>query len=391
MKSSSLAQAQSLTPSLSLITLYGLSFLFGVTVGIFNPLMSTLMERHQVSHLWIGATSTVYFLAIALATPNIEKLLHQFGIRTTLVLGCLLILVSAPLFPLTSVLGLWFILRIVMGVGVCAYLLSGQTALNLFCHEENRAGVNGIYFLAMGLGFIIGPTIGPYFYQISPLLAFLAGAGGIIAAISLSLLCLPPRLSVESVSRPRFFHLLKRFQFPIHGIFAYGMAEATLITLYPVFLLKQNYTVPQMGFALSVFVVGSLFSTIPVTRLADRYGKVKALSCCIIGGLWASIGLITLTHYHLLLLCSGLVGASIGPVYPLCLALVGEQVPKRDVAAGTALFTTTYSLGNATGPILAAIMMETLGNSHIFSGFIPLYLILLLRIVRRKPYQLKAK
>jgi len=377
-------ERSSLPSSMSLLTLYGLSFLFGVTVGIFNPLMSTFMEQHQVSQLWIGATSTVYFLTIALVTPVVERLLRKLGIRLILFLGCLLMMLSAPLFPLTSFLGLWFVIRIVMGLGVCAYLIGGQTALNLFCRDQNRASVSGLYFLAMGLGFIGGPAIGSYLYQISPSLAFLIGGGVSLGAMVIVWIFIPSSLRVETVSRPAFFHLLKHFQFPIHGIFAYGMAEATLITLYPVFLLKQNYTVTQMGFALSIFVVGSLISTVPVTKIADKYGKVRILFICICVGIIASIGLITLTDYHLLLLFSGLAGASIGPVYPLCLALVGEQVSQGDVGAGTALFTTTYSLGNATGPILAAFLMESLGNSYIFSGFIPIYIVLLLRMMRGK-------
>lgn len=371
--------------SKSLLVLYGLSFLFGVTVGLFNPLMSTFMEQHQIAHVWIGATSTVYFLTIALATPLVGISLQQLGTRPTLFLGCLLIALSAPFFPLTSSLPLWFAIRIGMGLGVSAYLIGGQTALNLFCRDDNRASVSGLYFLAMGLGFIVGPAIGPYFYEIAPSLAFAVGGAVIIGAIITVWVFFPSRLRIKSASRSAFLPLLKHFQYPIHGIFVYGMAEATLVTLYPVFLLKQNYTVSQMGLALSVFVIGSLISTVPVTKIADRYDKVQVLFCCICIGVFASLGLVTLTNYYLLLLFSGLAGASIGPIYPLCLALMGEQISQRDMATGTALFTTTYSLGNASGPILAAIMMETFGNSYIFSGFIPLYILLLVRIVNKKP------
>ena len=59
---------------------------------------------------------------------------------------------------------------------------------------------------------------------------------------------------------------------------------------------------------------------------------------------------------------------------------MGEQVPKKELGTGTAMFTTAYSLGTATGPILAAIMMEMLGDRFIFIAFIPLYIVLLLRM-----------
>lgn len=370
--------------SKQLSTLYSLSLLFGIALGLFNPLMSTFMEQQQVSQIWIGINSTVYFLAIAIATPIVNQLLRQWGIRPVLLLGLLLMGLSGSAFPLTKQLSLWFILRIVMGFGVCGFLIGGQTALNHFSHESSRARVNGLYFMAMGLGFIIGPALGPRFYNISPQLAFLMG--GAVNAIALIVVgfYLRQKITLETSSNSLLLPLLKQFKFPIHGAFAYGMAEATLITLYPVFLLRQNYTVEQMGLTLAVFVLGSLVSTVPVTNLADRWDKVSVLFGCVSIGIIASLGLTVIDNYSLILMFSMLAGASIGPVYPLCLALLGQQVKSKDLGAGTALFTTTYSLGNATGPIVSSFMMEILGNRFIFSAFIPIYIVLLLRMLAKE-------
>ncbi len=370
--------------SKQLLTLYLLSLLFGVSLGLFNPLMSTFMEQQQVSQIWIGINSTVYFLAIAVATPVVNRLLRQWGIRPVLLLGLLLMGLSGSAFPLTTQLSLWFIVRIVMGFGVCSFLIGGQTALNHFSHESSRARVSGFYFLAMGLGFIIGPALGPRFYNISPQLAFLMGGAVNAIAFVVIWFYLRQKLILATSSNSLLLPLLKQFKFPIHGVFAYGMAEATLITLYPVFLLRQNYTVEQMGLTLSVFVLGSLVSTVPVTSLADKWDKVSVLFGCVFIGIIASLGLTIIDNYWLILMFSMLTGASIGPVYPLCLALLGQQVKSKDLGAGTALFTTTYSLGNATGPVLSSLMMEMLGNRFIFSAFIPIYIVLLLRMLSKE-------
>lgn len=367
-----------------LLTLYLLSLFLGIALGLFNPLMSTFMEQQQVSQIWIGINSTVYFLAIALATPFVHRLLRQRGSRWVLLLGLLVMGLSASSFPFTTQLPLWFILRIGMGFGVSCFFIAGQTALNHFSHDSRRAKVSGIYFLALGLGFIIGPTLGPQFYNIFPQLAFLLGGIVILMAFALIWFCFPEKFTLKTSSNSLLLPLIKQFKFPLHGVFVYGMSEATLITLYPVFLLHQNYSVEQMGLTLSVFVLGSLLSTIPITNLADKMDKVQVLFPCIFIGICASFGLIVIDNYGLILLLSMLAGASIGPVYPLCLALVGEQVISKDLGGRTALFTTTYSLGNAAGPILASLMMEMFGNRFIFSAFIPLYLFLLLRIRGQK-------
>ncbi|WP_413160366.1 MFS transporter [Capilliphycus salinus ALCB114379] len=368
--------------STRLLTLYSLSLLFGISLGLFNPLMSTFMEQQQVSQISIGIHSTIYFLAITVGTPFVNKLLRQQGIRRVLLLGLLLMGLSAPFFALTSYLSLWLIIRILMGFGVCCLLIGGQTALNYFSHENNRARVNGFYFLAMGLGLIIGTIFGPHFYSLNPQFAFLMGGGVVVSAFLLVLFCLKKKfmVSIPTSSSLRLLPLLKKFKFPIHGIFAYGIANATLITLYPVFILNQNYNVEQMGLTLSMFFLGNLLSTVPVTNLADKLGKTRVLFMCVSVGIIVTLGLIVINNYSLILLFSGLAGASIGPIYPLCLALVGEQVTSKELGAGIALFTTSYSLGNAAGPILSSLMMAMFGNRFIFSAFIPLYIFLLLRM-----------
>ncbi len=371
--------------STQLSIFYIFSLLFGITLGLFNPLISTFMEEQKISQLWIGLTSTIYFIAIALGTPLIERLFKKLGIRYVLLLGLLCIGFSAPLFPLTSQLFLWCILRILMGFGVGCLLIGGQTGLVYFAHHNHRTKVSGFYFLAMGLGFIIGAILGSRLYNISPKIAF--SIGGIIVMIAFVLISyfLKGKLTISksASSNPKFKQLLKQFTFPIHGIFAYGMANATLITLYPVFLLTNNYSVEQMGLTLSIFFVGNLLSTVPVTNLADHLGKIKVLFLCISVGIISLTLLIFVHSYSLILLFAGLTGASIGPIHALCLALVGEQVSREHLGAGTALLTATYSLGNIAGPILAALLMELFGNRFIFGAFIPLSLILLLRIKYR--------
>ncbi|MEC4812539.1 MAG: MFS transporter [Scytonema sp. PMC 1069.18] len=374
--------------STRLISLYIISFLTGVSLGFFNPLISTLMEQRGINAIWVGANSTIYFLTIALVTPIIENLLRRIEIRRAMSLGLIFVGFSAPLFPLTSQIPLWFLIRIVMGFGVCGLLVGGQTALNDFCNKQNRSSVNGLYALALGAGFGIGPVIGPRLYQISPQLAFFFGGGVILSAVFVVWFGLPKKFFVSVPPRSFFIQTLSRLRYSIHGIFAYGFAEASLVSLYPLFLLRQNYSLAQMGNAFAVFVVGSIIGTLPVTYLADRFGKVKVLLFCFFFGSLSTLGLVVMHDFQWILGFSFWTGVCVGPIYPVCLALVGEQLPKTELSSGTALFTTTYSFGCASGPIFSSIMMQAFGDSHLFSLSIPLYLILVARMWMR-PQKLK--
>jgi MFS family permease len=135
-----------------------------------------------------------------------------------------------------------------------------------------------------------------------------------------------------------------------------------------------------MGYAFSIFVVGGVVSTFPVTNLADRFNKVRVFFIILWFELLSTLGLVIVEKYQLTLLFSFFVGVGLGPVLPLCLALLGEKLSKDELPSGSALFTTTYSFGSAAGPILSSIMINYFGSRNIFSLCIPLYTILLLRI-----------
>lgn len=95
-----------------LSTLYIIAFLSGISLGFFNPFISTLMAQNHVNDIWIGANSTVYFLVIALVTPFIPQILRQFGLGKTMMFGFVLMACSTSLFPMTTKLYLWFLISI---------------------------------------------------------------------------------------------------------------------------------------------------------------------------------------------------------------------------------------------------------------------------------------
>jgi MFS family permease len=366
--------------SLGLPALYGVAFLSGISLGLFNPFISTFMAQHQISDIWIGANSTAYFLAIALFTPLVAQILNRIGLRRTMMVGFALMGTIAPLFPLTDKLSLWFFIRIAMGFACCLYLVSGQTALNSFCNDRNRAIVNGLDALFFSLGFGFGPVIGSLFYDFSPTITFSLGATLILSGIIVVWFGLPEK-SIE-------FHLPKlelfqKLKLPLQGAFAYGFSVATLVSLYPIYLLRNNYEVEQIGYTFSVFIVGGLLATIPVTYLADRFGKLKIIlvSVCLV--VLSIIGLSLSENVAITKIFAFLAGASMSPIFPLSLAIIAEKLPLKELASGSALFTATYSVGCTAGPILSALSMQLLGDRCIFLVMLVIFIFLLFRLLDR--------
>ena len=367
--------------SKNLIVLYATALLIGTAFGIFQPLISAFMEEQDVNSAWIGLNAALYFLAIALCAQLVEKLLRPFGVRKVMGLGFFSAALLVPLFPLTTSLPLWFMIRILIGFSVCCFLVSGQTALNTFAQAANRSLASGLYFLAMALGFILGSLSGSFFYKnFSPQIAFFGAGGVLLVAGTIAWFALPSRLTRSPQLPNNFLKVLPQLKFPIHGVFAYGIAEATLITIYPIYLLRQAYTTQQISFALSAFILGNIISTIPLTILADKVGKIRVLFFCLCLGIVSILGLTIVSQLNVILILSAIGGATIGPSNPLCLAMVGEQVQAEDRALGTALFNSTYSLGTTIGPGIASVMMALGGGRLVFSLCLPVYVLLLIRM-----------
>ncbi len=366
--------------STGLPALYVIAFLSGISIGLFNPFISTLMAQNQVDDIWIGANSTEYFLAMALGTPVVAKILQPIGLRRTMMLGLALMGLSAPLFPLTTQLPLWFVIRAVMGFACCLYLVGGQTALNHFCHESNRAIVNGLHAMAFSFGFGIGPVIGSALYNLSPKLTFSLGSILVLSGIVVVWIGLPERLVVFQPSRTGIF---KRLTLPLQGAFAFGFAESTLVSLYPVYLLRQHYSVEQIGYTFSVFVVGGLLATVPVTHLADRFGRLKILFICACIVVFSMLSLSLTDNPIATQIFAFIAGASISPVFPLTLTLIGEKLSRDELSSGSALFTAVYSSGCTAGPILSSIPLRFFGKHYIFSLIVVIFIIFMFYITKQ--------
>ena len=378
------SSTQSTSPfSVGLPALYIIGFLSGISMGLFTPFISTFMAQHQVDDVWIGANSTVFFLVIALGTPLVAKILCQLGLRRTMTLGLVLMGLSAPLFPMTTQVSLWFVIRAVMGIACCFYFVCGQTGLNYFCHESNRAIVNGIYALSFSLGFGLGPVLGSALYNFSPQFTFLLGSILVFSGVIVVWIGLPDKfVAFQGSSRTGIF---QKLILSLYGAFAFGFAESTLVSLYPVYLLRQKYSVEQIGYTFCVFVIGGLLATVPVTHFADRFGKLKILLTSVYILIFSILSLSLAENSIAVQIFAFTTGASLTPVFPLALALIGDKLTHEELSSGSALFTTIYSFGCTAGPLFSSIVMQISNNRYIFSLMLMIFVVFMVLLLQNYP------
>lgn len=354
--------------------IYLMALLIGSAIGIIIPLASTHMSRNNVSDLLIGIIASVYFLAIAIGTVFINKKMRNKDLKKLIILGLILSSVCTMIFPMIFGGAGWFILMVIMGFGVSFHLVGTQTALHSFSDDSNRGVISGVYTLFFAFGFAAGTIGGPKIYELNIFLSFIVG--GTCLLIAALILSLKIKVKLYISARPKE-DVVKKIALSLQGAFSYGFIENTIAAMYPVFLLKHNFTLSQMGYALGMFVFGGIVGTIPITYIGDRIGREKSLIISVFISIAAFLGIIQFHGLTYRLIFSFAAGIGIGAMYPVSMALGAQGLNKEEIISATSNFTFFYSFGCAAGPAMSSIAMNRLGNNYLFS----LSLILLLALL----------
>jgi MFS family permease len=155
--------------------------------------------------------------------------------------------------------------------------------------------------------------------------------------------------------------------------------EGGMIALLPVYLMAIGMSETGVGWLMSTIMIGVILSQVPLAWLADRLGRARVLLGCYavtVGVLAALLGRVSLTG---LAVCLFLAGACSSALYPLGLALLGEQVPDSGLERANAWFLGINCLGSLVGPVVAGAAMDQFGKHALFAaGEVAVLLVLLL-------------
>ncbi|OOM81397.1 MFS transporter [Clostridium sp. BL-8] len=351
--------------------LFVIGLLIGVAMGIINPLSSTHLKSNNVNSLWIGIISSSFFLFMSIGSILVDRKMRNKDIKGTILIGAVISATACGIFPFSSNLVVSLFLMIFMGIGLSFNLVGVQTMLQNLTEESSRSVISGLYSLCFAVGFVLSSVLGPAFYEwnnwvpfIFPICALLICQIVIHATFKEKLLFSP---------KPKI-NTLKKISIGLQGGFLYGFTETTLTTLYPVFLIHEQYDLRIAGYALGIFVLGSIIGTMPITYLSDKLGREKVLLMSIIISVFTIAGIMIFDNFVLRLIFSFLSGFIIGPIYPLAMAVSVQNLSKEEIPSGTSLFTSFYGGGSTIGPLLSSAVMSMFGDNYIFSVCLLLFI-----------------
>lgn len=355
-----------------------MAFFLGITLGMLTPIASTHMARLHEGNFNIGLITSAYFLFIALTSFFINRRLLNKDVKKLIILGLVITALSSSLFPFVRGTLPWFIIMAVTGVGISFYMVGSQTILQNLATENIRATVSGVFTLFNVFGVLISSSCGPMIYGRVSWAPFVIGGISLLIASVILLTTLKGEVVIPSYAKKKVF---RKISFALYTVFAYALIETTLVSMYPVFLLKQHFSYSMLGMALGVFAFGSVIGTLPITAVADKVGKEKTMLGALLITVLGLAAILIFSNPMGRVVFSFIAGFGVGPIYALSMAINAQNLESSELQAGTAIYTGCYGIGSTIGPLLSSFMVSAFGYGNIFDINFILFGLLIVKII----------
>ncbi|MBP2000806.1 MFS family permease [Paenibacillus shirakamiensis] len=346
---------RSISPRYQLITLLLVVIVSGMSQGLLLPLLSILLERHGVSSDVNGMNAAALYIGIFCTMFFVEKPVVRFGYKKVIIIGLLLVTGCTLLFSISESLVLWFVLRLLVGVGDSSLHFATQQWILSSSPADRRGRVFSLYGMAYGVGFSVGP-LGINLLNLGDRVPFLA-SGALYAGILLLVLRLqserPEQLDPQGVKENRFIRSYKLAWFALIPPLLYGVMEASMNSTFPLYGLGIALSQQWISILLVTFGVGSIVLQLPLGIWSDRIGRKKVLMICgFIGSVLFLLIPVVNEHKLLMLFLFAVAGGIVGSFYSLGMSYAADIVPKAILPATGVIASVHYSIGSVLGPVI---------------------------------------
>ncbi len=342
-----------------------------VGFGIVIPLLPFYAERFNATPLDVGILVSSYSLMQFIFAPLWGSLSDRFGRRPILFWTILGAGVGYLMLGFANALWIVYAGRILAGI-MGGNLSTAQAYIADVTTRENRARGMGLFGMAFGLGFILGPALAGVLSPIDIHVPFYVAAGLSLLNATLLYFILPE--SIKKNSRPpehigRFAALAS----------AFGDRRFVVITV-EYFLLVTAFSIMTTGFAYYTMVsfgydaaqtgwlltyVGFLAAGIQgivFGRLAPRFGEQRlaiAGSVLLVASLFA-VPYINKSTGGLAALLLGIAGFAVGNsiASPSLTSLASKMSGEAEQGRSLGMLQAAASLARVIGPLLCGLLLK---------------------------------
>ncbi len=344
------------------------TFLLLVGIGLLGTLVPLRLNDAGAGSLMIGLVGGIYFVGLIVGTRYCDRVIAGVGHIRAFAGFASLLSAAVLAFPLMPAALPWAGLRFVTGVCLAGLFTCVESWLNAQASNELRGRILSLYMIALYLGQGFGQTLLPL-PDPSGMVLFM------VCAAFVSLAVVPVAMTRITAPAPgAWVRLGLRRLYALSPLGAAGAASSGLIlgafyALGPVYARNLGFAVGETAQFMALVIVGGLVLQWPVGRLSDRCDRRHAMVAVALALVAVSAGLVTagLWSAYAALALAPLLGAVAFTLYPLSVAHANDRLEPAQVVAASAALITAYGVGAAFGPPAAAVLMEAMGPSGLFT------------------------
>ena len=344
--------------------------------GIVIPLLPFYAESFHATPFDVGMLVASYSAMQFIFSPILGGLSDRFGRRPVLFFSILGSGVGYLILGFAGSLLMVFIGRIFGGI-TAGNLSTAQAYIADVTTRENRAKGMGLFGMAFGLGFILGPALAGFFSQFGAAVPFYVAAGLSFFNAVLLFFVLPETRSAEhraeTSAGSRFAALATSFRNKKLATinlqyFLLVTAFSMMTTAFAYFtFLNFEYGAEETGYVLAyVGFLAVVFQGGVFGKLAKQFGEAKlVITGCVI--LILSLAAVPFVTYE----SAGLTGLLIGCgcfalgnslASPSLTSLASKSASEADQGKTMGVLQSWASLARVIGPALTGVLLNNKMN-----------------------------
>lgn len=325
----------------------------GLALGVSMPLVSLRLESWGYGSFAIGVMAAMPAIGVLVGASFASRLAARFGtpllMRLCLWAGAL----SIGLLALLPNYWVWVGLRLLIGVILTIVFILGESWINQLVVERWRGRLVALY----GSSYALSQLAGPLLLGIIGAEADYGFWVGVVLLLCSPLLLLgrtgAPSAEACNVTFSDLFGFCRGLPAIAWAVALFAAFEAMILTLLPIYCLRQGFSPEVALFMVSTVVVGDALLQLPIGALADRVSRRTLFSGCALLLMLSSLAIPLLLDTVLIWPVWVLFGASAGGLFTLSLILIGERYRDDSLVRANAHIAQLWGIGCLLGPLAA--------------------------------------
>ncbi len=347
------------------LALYTAVFLLLAGIGLLGTYLPLQLTLAGVPAQTIGLVTSSYFAGMLVGAFQCHRLVQSVGHIRSFAAFAALVTAVVMLHGLYMEPLFWGILRFLAGIATIGLYMVIESWLNECSQPQLRGKVLAMYMVMSYLGMGVGQqllNLGnsyslPLFYLVGLLLALC------LVPITLTHSIYPQLPAVERINA---FELFRKAPTGMLGCVCAGLLSSAFYAIGPVFCHQIGLSVPQLTTVMTATIFGGMALQWPIGTVSDRCDRTYVL--IFLGFMVMVLGIVIFffaaTSYGVLLVLMAVFGGMTFTLYPVAVARAHDIFEPGDIVAVSSVLLFSYGTGATAGPLLASMVMASLGSAY---------------------------